>query len=402
MEAKKKMLPGLILILAIAVGLYYGMSAIEPVLLQNPRLFGYVDWIMKWPHNLWYKVLWIFGDFSEAAALKSLFGGLLIFIGAIAAHLLCRIKPNLKIYPISQGTGVLPWILFSALIGLAISSFVYGSFLKQGLFWIPTFLPGCTLPAAMVLLYGGGWSTSISAGVLCGLIQFPFGYAAFIAAQKIGLPPLCLILLFAVFLAGIIIVEIFRILPWNRSLIKGEKKLYFSPYKEKAMVLPEPKFSWMLRRSITDLTELSFFGSEIVGIFLLAGSFFSWFLNPGHICSGLPFLFPAILCAQLMTGGTCAFLFFEKWRAFGFCPTFAAVVGASVCVMQFGTALPIVIMAVILNVLITGTVVNIAFGWCLRHIRRYPVLCGAAVPIGICIAVVALIMKLILSLVLFG
>lgn len=398
MDTKKKMIPGLILIFAIALGLYYGMAAIEPILLQQPKLFGYMEWISKWPHDLFYKVLWIFGDFSEAAALKSLFGGILIFVGAITAHLLCRKKPQLRIYPISQGSGNLPWILVSALVGLIISATVYGSFLKEGMFWIPTFLPGCTLPAAMILLYGGGWKTSLSAGVLCGLIQFPFGFAAFILAQKVGLPALCFILILGVFAAGIVIVEVFRILPWNRALIKGEQKPILSPYEGKVQVAPEPKFSWMLRRSITDLTELSFFGSEVVGVFLIIGSFISWFLNPAHICSGIPMLFPAILAAQLMTGGLCAFVFFEKWKAFGFCPTFAAVVGVSVCVMQFGTGLPIIILAVVLNVAITAPIVNVSFGWCLAKIKRYPVLCGAAVPIGMGIALVALVMRGVLAL----
>lgn len=397
MDARKKMIPGLLLMLAIAMGLYYGMSAIEPMLLENPRLFSYMDWIIKWPHDLFYKILWIFGDFSEAAALKSVFGGAMVFVGAAVAHLLCRKKPQLKIYAVSQGSGNVLWILLSALLGLSISAFVYGSFLKEGMFWIPTFLPGCTLPAAMILLYGGGWKTSVSAGVLCGLIQFPFGFAGFLLAQKVGLPPLCLILIFAVFLAGILIVEIFRLLPWNRALIKGTEKPVLSPYKDKAQVLPEPKFSWMLRRSITDLTELSFFGSEVVGIFLLIGSFVSWFLNPAHICSGIPFLFPAVLTAQLITGGVCAFLFYQQWSAVGFCPTFGAVVGASVCVMQFGTALPTVLLASLLNILITGPLVNLGFGWCMKHVKRYPVLCGAAVPIGVSIAAVAVIMKLILG-----
>ena len=86
-----------------------------------------------------------------------------------------------------------------------------------------------------------------------------------------------------------------------------------APYKDKAPVLPEPKLGFMVRRTITDLTELSFVGSDVAAVFLLAGAFISWFLNPAHLCSGIPFLFPAILCSQLLTGALCVFFFYDKW-----------------------------------------------------------------------------------------
>ncbi len=395
MEAKKKMLPAFVSIVIITIFLYFLMIRFEGKFLENPKLFSYVDWFTQVPTNPLYKVFWIIGDFTEAVVYKSLIASIALIIGSIIAHNLCRKKPELKIYPISFGAGLLPWILVGATVGLTVSSLLYADTVGTA-GWLPTFLPGCTIPAALVVMYGGGWKTSLSGGILSGIIQYPLAQIGVDISAKLNLPGFTFVTIIGMCIGGIIIVEIFRLLPWNRGLVKGTVKPKVKPYENKEPVLPEPNMGWMLRRAVTDLTELSFLGSEIVGVFIIAGAFLSWFLNPAHICYAAPIMFPAIFTTQILCGSLCAFVYYDKWAEFGFFPSFSALIGASVCVMQYGTSLPIIIIAVLLNTFITAPIVNIGFGYMAKNVKRYPVMCGVVVCMGVCIGIISEIIMLIL------
>ena len=106
-------------------------------LLASPKLFGYVDWALSVPGSFLYKIFWIFGDLTEAVAYKSLIASLLFIVGCFVAHWLCRNKPSLKIYPITLGLGVLPWVILGALVGVATSVFVYSFMFTYSPMWIP-------------------------------------------------------------------------------------------------------------------------------------------------------------------------------------------------------------------------------------------------------------------------
>ncbi len=398
-ESKVKILPGLSIIVFLAIMLYLGMLRIEETLLESPKIYGYFELVSQMQNRIISKIFWMLGDYTEAVLYKSLPASLGLLAGSIIAHILCRKKPEFKIYSVSFGMGLLPWILFSTFIGLTISTIIYSKDVAL-LGWAPTFLPGCSIPAALIVMYGGGWRTTVTGGVLAGVIQFPFAKIGVFIATRLQLPPFTFITIIGMCISSIIVIEIFRILPWNRKLVKGNIAPKYNPYVKKNDIVPKLSVFWLLRRGITDLTELSFIGSEIAAIGLILGAVVSWLLNPAHICYGIPKLFPAILLTQVLSGVLCAYVYFNKWKNKGYHYTFASVIGASVCVMHIGPALPVILISVILNVLITTPVVSFGAEFMTKNIRRYPVMCGVVVCMGFCIGGISLIMRFILTAVL--
>ncbi|MEI0548601.1 hypothetical protein R1N68_28705, partial [Klebsiella sp. 72742] len=63
-------------------------------------------------------------------------------------------------------------VFVSSLFGLLLSHLLWGWTLTAGI-WQPTFVAFVSLPAAMVLLYGGGWQVAISGAVLGAVLVTP-------------------------------------------------------------------------------------------------------------------------------------------------------------------------------------------------------------------------------------
>ena len=60
---------------------------------------------------------------------------------------------------------------YRSTIGLAISVTLYIQHLQVG--WIPTFVAFVSIPASVVLLYGGGWKNTLTGSILGGILGFP-------------------------------------------------------------------------------------------------------------------------------------------------------------------------------------------------------------------------------------
>lgn len=396
MKSRKKLLGGLFLIWIFAIVQYFIMMKAEPIFLENPKLFGFGTWITRAQVDPIYRVFWAIGDFTEGTVHKTLLGSVGLILFGFIAHWICRNKPNIKTYPISLGTGNFPWIVIAATVGLLVSSSLYSGYLSLG--WMPTFLPGCTIPAALVIMYGGGWRVSLTGGILSGIVQFPLSFLAVNIASKIGMPSLVMITILGMSLGGIIIVEIFRLFPWVRNLVKGDEAPITTPYKEKVPVPAETSTSWIIKRTLADFTELFFFGNEIAAAGLIIGGILSWMLNPAHIAYGVPYLFPTILFAQLIGGSLSAFLYYDKWATFGFYPTFTVAVSAGVIILFLGASIPLAICCVILSVIITPNLAWVGMSLATRYASRYPAMIGTVVGMGLGIAIVTLVLKFMLFL----
>ena len=66
--SRTKILPGLIVMWALAFAVYYGMPPLEDMLLQGDHvLFDYMTWQNGAADNWGYRLLWAIGDLSEGS-----------------------------------------------------------------------------------------------------------------------------------------------------------------------------------------------------------------------------------------------------------------------------------------------------------------------------------------------
>lgn len=146
--SRTKILPGLIVMWVLAFAVYYGMPPLEDMLLQGDHLlFDYMTWQNGAAENWGYRLLWVIGDLSEGTVHKSLFASVGVVLGGWIAHTLWKKGSGQMGCPICAGTGLFPWVVFASFLGLLVSSALYAGNLANG--WVPTFLPGCTIPAPL-------------------------------------------------------------------------------------------------------------------------------------------------------------------------------------------------------------------------------------------------------------
>ncbi|MBP2263895.1 hypothetical protein J3B00_004700 [Pseudomonas sp. BP8] len=118
------------------------------------------------------RLRWIVGDISEVAFYKHELPALGLLLGAALAHWAHCKGYRWQGFAICYGSGLWPWLLISALLGLLLSHAVWGWTLASGT-WQPTFVAFVSLPSAMVLLFGGGWRVALSGALLGALLVTP-------------------------------------------------------------------------------------------------------------------------------------------------------------------------------------------------------------------------------------
>ena len=402
--SRTKILPGLIVMWVLAFAIYFGMPHLEDILLQQSShlLFDYMTWQNGAVDNWGYRLLWAIGDLSEGTVHKALFASIFLVIGGCVAHALWKKGSSKMGSPICYGSGLFPWIALSAFVGLFVSSALYAGNLSVG--WVPTFLPGCTIPPALVLMYGKGPKVAISAGVLCGIVQFPLGNFGTNLATQLGMPGIAGDAVLGMCVAGILIMLVFPLLPWiaplekeRRAALAAQAAAPTPPPSDEPAPLP-PTVSdhplWIIRRSLTDFTEIYFYSNEIAGVFLLAGMLFSWLLNPAHAGYGGLYFTSAILAAQLMGNSLAIFLYYGSWQKYGFYNTFASALAQGAMVLTFGTDLKVLLIGAVLNAIVIP--------WCAFKAsglvpKRFHSVVGGTCGMGIGIGIVGLIMKAILA-----
>ncbi|PMV33827.1 hypothetical protein C1X21_28215, partial [Pseudomonas sp. FW305-3-2-15-A-LB2] len=127
--------------------------------------------ITSLPHPVaWLR--WIVGDISEVAFYKHELASLGLLGGAYLAWWASKHGKAWQGFSISYGTGLWPWLVTSSLLGLMLSNLLWGwSVTAQT--WQPTFAAFVSLPAAMVLMFGGGWKVAVNGAVFGALLVTP-------------------------------------------------------------------------------------------------------------------------------------------------------------------------------------------------------------------------------------
>lgn len=392
------MIPAFLGMVLFGVALYFAMVHFEPIRLASPGfLTPFGEIIGGGASNPYYRFLWFIGDWTEAPAYKSILSSIAFLAAGFTVHFICRKKPHVKMHPISAPTGVFPWVFLASLVGLVISVVLYGGTMSGG--WVPTFLACCTLPAALVLKYGAGFDIALTGGVLTGVLQFPFSMVAQKIAGKLGIPALTGFTVISILLCGIVVTELFRLIPFTRPYCTGKKAPKFHPYNMTNVPQVDGSGEWFLRRALTDFTELPFFANEYVSVCMILGALISWVIHPGSTAYGTPFLLPAIIGAQFIATPLAIFLYYDKYKAGGFYPTFGANVGVAVISLLFtveglpsATSFATVATVAVLSAIVIPPVNAFGAGLGMKQ-DRYPAFMGAAPAMGLAIGFVALVVK---------
>lgn len=140
-------------------GLAWLLAAAAPHL---PRLLpGYQTWVANAYDTFGSSLRWFVADTTEAEFFKTALGGVGMIVGAGVAHLAWRRRARWGGFPIAYGSGLFPWVLVAAALGLLGSNIAWGWTIQASGMWQPTFIPFVSVPPAVVLVYGAGWANAM-------------------------------------------------------------------------------------------------------------------------------------------------------------------------------------------------------------------------------------------------
>jgi len=293
-------------------------------------------------------VLWVVGDTNEAQFYKSFLGGVGMTAGALGAWWLLKRNPRVAGFPVSYGTGLLGWILASSWLSLVLANVLFQWTITPKFPWQPTFVTFVSVSAAVVLVYGGGWPTVLTAAVLGAVLTTPI---SILVVDYICIPlglPAVVGNVTGMWAGGLIAFALCRVLPWMKLPAPAP------PSTEEPPPAPAPQTPvWLARRTLADFTEPQFYGNEWASAGLLFGVMLEFLLNPSSPVYGSGIL-PAVFVAQVIAAVLGILLFRKQWRAHGWYPTFIPIVSvAPAIVLTVGSTPLLVVLAGVLGA-VTG------------------------------------------------
>lgn len=278
---------------------------------------GYAEMVASLPHPVaWLR--WILGDISEVAFYKHELASLGLLGGAYLAWWASKHGKTWQGFSISYGTGLWPWLVTSSLLGLLLSNLLWGwSVTAQT--WQPTFAAFVSLPAAMVLMFGGGWKVAVNGAVLGALLVTP---ACLLIVNFVCVPlglPAVIGNVVGMAVGSVIAFVLCRSVP---SLVRSD---YIALAKPAPARPPVYGITWSLRRVLADFSEAPFFGNELASLGLLAGVLVAYALNPISPVYGSGLVLP-LLVAQALTSSLGVVIWRKQWIKRGWYPTYVPLV----------------------------------------------------------------------------
>lgn len=316
-------------------------------------------WIGQWPdyqHMMAHlyqplsRLRWIVGDISEVAFYKHELPALGLLCGAGLAHWAARRGHPWQGFSICYGTGLLPWVLLSSLLGLLFSHLLWGWVLIESGMWQPTFVAFVSLPAATVLLYGAGLRIALTGAFFGALLVTPaslilvndicYQYQLPVVVGNVG----------GMAIASVVVFVLYRCFP---NLVRAGKPLRPLPS------VPAPArydARWVLRRVLADFSEAPFFGNELASAGLLLGALLAWLLSPGGPAYGSNLL-PQIVAGQALASLIGVLLWRRQWRQRGWYPTYIPIVSiVPAAVLTLGGSAFVIVLSASLGALIAPPV----------------------------------------------
>jgi len=278
---------------------------------------GYADMVTSLPHPIaWLR--WVLGDISEVAFYKHELASIGLLGGAYLAWWASRTGKPWQGFAISYGTGLWPWLVTSSLLGLLLSNALWGWTVTAST-WQPTFAAFVSLPAAMVLMFGGGWKVTLNGAVLGALLVTPM---CLLIVNYICLPlglPVVIGNVLGMAVGSVIAFMLFRRVP---ILVRSD---YIAPIKPAPLKPPTYGAMWSVRRVLADFSEAPFFGNELASLGLLAGVLLAYALNPMSPAYGSG-LIVHLIGAQALTSALGVVIWRHQWIKRGWYPTYVPLV----------------------------------------------------------------------------
>lgn len=331
---------GLTLTVGIGFALYFLLSMVPAV--QDTSEYESLISSISTPLS---QFQWFLINFTEAEFYAGVITSVFLIVGAVVAWQLSVRKTRFGGFEICYGSAHMwPWVFASQILSLAMTEYLFGYLELFGLggTWIPTFIVVVGVPPSMVLMYGPGIKTLLTASLLGAAISTPSAYWISQATAGLGIPGATNNVL-AMAVTGVVVGSICRVLPWM-------KKIEARPTNNhNIQPIDYSSASWVLRRTIADLTEPQFYGNDVVAVFLLVGVCIEWFVNPTLLGGGANML-PAIILSQFISGSVGVFLYTSKYQEKGWYATYVPVVcSAPACILMYGATMPIILVSSVLG-----------------------------------------------------
>lgn len=290
------------------------------------------------------RLRWMVGDISEVAFYKHELPALGLLLGASLAHWAQQRGHRWQGFAICYGTGLWPWLIISSLLGLLLSHALWGWTLDGGT-WQPTFVAFVSLPAAMVLLFGGGWRVAINGALLGAVLVTP---ASLLLVNYLCYPLQLPVVIGNV--SGMALASVLAFLLCKRFPVlvrDGQRPALVATASQ-----PDYGVAWTLRRVLADFSEAPFFGNELASLGLLLGVLLAYVLAPAAPVYG------SQLVLQMVAGQGLAslvgVLFWRRqWKERGWYPTYIPIVSiVPAAVLTLGGSWQVIIASAVLGALI--------------------------------------------------
>jgi len=292
---------------------------------------------------------WVLGDISEVAFYKHEFASIGLLAGAYLAYRANRTGKAWQGFSICYGSGLWPWLVTSSLLGLLLSNLLWG-WTVTATAWQPTFAAFVSLPAAMVLMFGGGWKVAINGAVMGALLVTPACLLIVnYVCNPLGLP----VVIGNVSGMAVASVLAFLICRYQPGLVKPQASA--EPPEPPRAPLPAktPDYGvvWTLRRILADFSEAPFFGNEWASLGLIAGALLAYSLSPMSPAYGSGLL-PQLIGAQALTSALGVIIWRRQWMRRGWYPTYIPLVSVvPAALLTYGDSWLVIISSALLGAL---------------------------------------------------
>lgn len=309
---------------------------------------SYGDMVSSLPEpSAWLR--WVLGDISEVAFYKHEFASIGLLAGAYLAYWANRTGKAWQGFTICYGSGLWPWLVTSSLLGLLLSNLLWG-WTVTATQWQPTFAAFVSLPAAMVLMFGGGWKVTINGAIMGAVLVTPMCLLIVnYACNPLGLPAV-IGNVSGMAVASVVAFLLCRYLP---SLVRSgtPKTPPDTPSAPAITKTPDYGVVWSLRRVLADFSEAPFFGNELASLGLILGALLAYTLNPMSPVYGSGLL-PQLIGAQALTSALGVVIWRRQWMLRGWYPTYIPLVSVvPAAILTYGGSWQVIATSALLGAL---------------------------------------------------
>ncbi|WP_077044942.1 hypothetical protein [Pseudomonas sp. KK4] len=292
---------------------------------------------------------WVLGDISEVAFYKHEFASIGLLAGAYLAYWANRTGKAWQGFAICYGTGLWPWLITSSLLGLLLGNLLWGWTVSAN-DWQPTFVAFVSLPAAMVLMFGGGWKVTINGAIMGAVLVTPMCLLIVnYVCNPLQLPAVIGNVL-GMASASVVAFLACRHCP---SLVKSGQPEKPSALAATAVAkVPDYGLVWTLRRVLADFSEAPFFGNEWASLGLLLGALLAYSLNPLSPAYGSDLLLH-IIGGQALASAIGVLIWRRQWMLRGWYPTYIPLVSVvPATILAYGGSWQIIVSSALLGALL--------------------------------------------------